>query len=185
VDTVSPPEGPKAIDRKTAAGRIAGLWRRSAALAEEHGVKLVWEFEPGFFLNKPSEVIDLVDQVNHPNFSILFDTCHAYMCAVAGARQSGAKETLRGGVAEFARKLKGKIGHFHVIDSDGTLHGNETSTHRPFGEGKIDFGEVLNAVVNEAGYHGEWFTIDLCFWPEAWQVTEKAQRFLQPYLEKY
>ena len=81
--------------------------------------------------------------------------------------------------------LKGKIGHLHVIDSDGTLHNDETSTHRPFGEGNIDFNEVLDAVVHDAGYQGEWFTIDLCFWPEAWDVTERAKEFLAPYLEKY
>jgi sugar phosphate isomerase/epimerase len=81
--------------------------------------------------------------------------------------------------------LKGKIGHVHVIDSDGTLHGDETSTHRPFGEGKINFNEVLDAIVKDAGYQGEWFTVDLCFWPEAWEVTAKAKEFLTPYLKKY
>ncbi len=185
VDTVSPPDGPEGVDRKTAAKRIADLWRTCAGIAQEKGVKLVWEFEPGFFLNKPSEVVQMVEEVNHPNFTVLFDACHGYMCSVVGSRQVGAKETLKGGVAEFACMLKGKIGHLHVIDSDGTLHNNETSTHRPFGEGKINFDELLDAVVKDAGYRGDWFTIDLCFWPEAWEVTEKAQAFLRPYLEKY
>ncbi|HVR75395.1 MAG TPA: sugar phosphate isomerase/epimerase family protein [Planctomycetota bacterium] len=185
VDTVSPPDGAPGVDRATAWKRITELWRRSAKLAAEKNVKMVWEFEPGFLFNKPSEVVELVKAVNHPNFSILFDTCHAYMCAVVGARQPGTKETLKGGVAELARMLKGHIGHLHVIDSDGTLHGDETSTHRPFGEGMIDFNEVLDAVVKDAGYKGEWFTVDLCFWPEAWEVTEKAKEFLTPYLKKY
>jgi sugar phosphate isomerase/epimerase len=107
------------------------------------------------------------------------------MCAVVGARQPGAKETLKGGVAEFARLLKGRIGHVHVIDSDGTLHGNETSTHRPFGEGHIKFDEVLDAITRDAGYTSEWLTVDLCFWPQAWEVTENARKFLTPYLKKY
>jgi len=123
--------------------------------------------------------------VDHPNFKVMFDTCHAYMCAVVGARQYGEKETLKGGVVEFARMLKGKIGHIHLIDSDGTLHDNETSTHRPFGEGYINFDEVIPAIVEEAGYHGEWWTIDLCFWPQAWEVTENALKFLRPYAQKY
>jgi sugar phosphate isomerase/epimerase len=185
VDTVSPPDGAPGVERKTAWKRIVELWRTCAGRAQEKGVKVVWEFEPGFVFNKPSEVVELVADVGHPNFSVLFDTCHAYMCAVVGARQPGAKETLPGGVAEFARKLKGQIGHLHVIDSDGTLHGDETSTHRPFGEGFIDFGEVLDAVCKDAGYQGKWFTVDLCFWPEAWEVTEKAKRFLEPYLARY
>jgi len=185
VDTVSSPEGIPGIDRKVAWDRIVALWRQCAQLAEDFGVKLVWEFEPGFLFNKPSEVADLVKAVDHPNFSILFDACHAYMCAVEGARQPGEKETLPGGVAEFAQKLKGHIGHVHLIDSDGTLHNNETSTHRPFGEGKINFDEVLEAIEVGAGYTGKWWTIDLCFWPEAWDVTRNAQQFLKPFLQKY
>jgi len=185
VDTVNGPDGVPGVDPETARKRITDLWRTCSGLAKAKGVKVIWEFEPGFFLNKPSEVKALVDEVNHPNFSVLFDTCHAYMCAVLGARQPGRKETLKGGVAEFARMLKGKIGHVHIIDSDGTLHNNETSTHRPFGEGKINFDEALSAICNDAGYKGEWFTVDLCFWPEAWEVTEKAKQFLTPYLKKF
>ena len=185
VDTVNGPDGAPGVDRDTAWRRITRTWRTCAGIAQDAGIRLVWEFEPGFLFNKPSEIAQLVDDVDHPNFSILFDTCHAYMCGVVGARQPGKKETLKGGVAEFARMLKGKIGHVHVIDSDGTLHGDETSTHRPFGEGKIDFDEVLDAICKDAGYKGEWFTVDLCFWPEAWEVTENAKDFLQPYLKKY
>lgn len=185
VDTVNGPDGVPGVDRDLAYRRIVALWKQCAGIAQEAGVKLIWEFEPGFLFNKPSEVVQLAEDVGHPNFSVLFDTCHAYMCAVLGSRQPGTKEILKGGVSEFARMLKGKIGHVHVIDSDGTLHGEETSTHRPFGEGFIDFDEVLDAVCKDAGYRGEWFTVDLCFWPEAWEVTEKSKEFLEPYLSRY
>ena len=66
------------------------------------------------------------------------------------------------------------------IDSDGTLHDGETSTHRPFGEGYINFDEVIPAI-KQAGYPGPWWTIDLCFWPHAWEVTENAKKFLAKY----
>ena len=185
VDTVNGPEGVPGVDRKTAWKRIVTLWRTCSGMAQAQGVKVVWEFEPGFLFNKPSEVVQLVNDVNHPNFTVLFDTCHAYMCSVIGACQPGNKEILKGGVAEFTRMLKGKIGHVHVIDSDGTLHGDETSAHRPFGEGYINFDEVLDTICRDAGYQGEWLTVDLCFWPEAWEVTAKAKEFLTPYLAKY
>lgn len=181
VDTVSDPEqGIEGVDRDTAWKRIVAFWQRCAQLAEDCGVKVVWEFEPGFMFNKPSEVVQMVEDVDHPNFKVMFDTCHAYMCAVEGARQYGEKETLDGGVLEFVEMLKGKIGHVHLIDSDGTLHGDETSTHRPFGEGYIDFDEVIPAII-EAGYVSDWWAIDLCFWPEAWEVTENAKEFLSKY----
>jgi len=182
VDTVSPPTGAEGVDAKTAWNRIVGLWRQCAEMARQKNVRMIWEFEPGFLFNKPSEVVQLVSDVDHPNFSLLFDACHAYMCAVVGARQQGAKETLEGGVVEFAQMCKGKIGHAHLIDSDGTLHGDETSTHRPFGEGYIDFDEVIPAI-KEAGYTGDWWTIDLCFWPDAWDVTENAKKFLAKYMD--
>lgn len=185
VDTVQAPNSLKWDEREPARKRLVAQWRRCAKLAEQFGVQVVWEFEPGFIFNKPSEVIQIVEEVDHPNFKVMFDTCHAYMCAVVGARQYGRKQTLKGGVVEFAQKLKGKIGHVHLIDSDGTLHNDETSTHRPFGEGYINFDEVIPAIVEDAGFNGEWWTIDLCFWPEAWEVTENALKFLRPYAENY
>jgi sugar phosphate isomerase/epimerase len=181
VDTVSPPTGAPGVDRKTAWKRIVALWKQCAELAAKAKVKMVWEFEPGFLFNKPSEVVQLVTEVNHPNFSLLFDACHAYMCSVVGARQDGPRETLKGGVLEFIELCKGRIGHVHLIDSDGTLHGNETSTHRPFGEGKVNFDQVIPAI-EAAGYKGPWWTIDLCFWPDAWEVTENSKKFLARYL---
>jgi hypothetical protein len=44
---------------------------------------------------------------------------------------------------------------------------------------------VIPAIIDEAGYSGEWWTIDLCFWPEAWDVTAAAKEFLAPYMAKY
>jgi sugar phosphate isomerase/epimerase len=183
----NPEEGIEGIDRKTVWNRIVSVWKRCAQLAEENGVKVVWEFEPEFMFNKPSEVAQLVEDVGHPNFKVMFDTSHAYTCSVMAARQPEPKETLKGGVAEFARMLKGKIGHFHLINSDGTLHDEKTSVHYPFDgpDGKIDFDEVIPAVVEDAGYTGNWFTIDLCFWPNAWEVTAASKKFLEPYLERY
>lgn len=185
VDTVSSPDkGVPGVDKKVVWDRIARLWHRCAQIAQENGVLVIWEFEPGYMYNKPSEIAQMAEDVNHPNFKVLFDTCHAHMCSVVAARQPGAKETLKGGVVEFAQMLKGKIGHIHLIDSDETLHNDETSTHRPFGEGVLKFDEIIPAIM-EAGYKGEWWTIDLCFWPEAWDVTEAAKKFLKPYMEKY
>jgi sugar phosphate isomerase/epimerase len=184
VDTVCPPPGPAGPEREDALKRCADVWHMCADIAAPAKVKITWEFEPGFAFNKPSEVVQMAQEVDHPNFGILFDTCHGYMVAVVGARQPEPKETLAGGSAEFAGMLEGHINHIHLIDSDGTLHGDETSTHRPFGEGLIDFDEVIPAILN-AGYDSEWWVIDLCFWPQAWEVTEAAKNFLKPYIQKY
>ena len=107
----------------------------------------------------------------------MFDTSHAYMCGVIGARQPGAKETLPGGVMEFLKKLDGRIGAIHLIDSDGTLHHDETSTHRPFGEGYIDFAALTPELLKVPGI--EWWCIDLCFWAGSWEIVEPSLQFVR------
>ncbi len=185
VDTVDPPTGvPGGMDYETCFSKVASVWNKSAELCAKEGVKLIWEFEPGFIFNKPSEVTRMVYKVDHPNFSILFDSCHAYMCSVVASRQMGKKETLPKGVVQFAHMLTGKIGHIHLIDSDGTLHGDETSTHAPLGTGKLDFDEIIPAIL-DAGYDDEWWPIDLCFWPKALEATKGCKVFLDDLIKKY
>jgi len=184
VDCVQPPTIFDEVDPETAYQRVVKTWKTCTEAAADKGIRVAWEFEPGFAFNKPSEIQKILDGVNHDNFGVMFDACHGYMVADVGARQWGEKETLPGGVLELAQKLRGKINHIHLIDSDGTLHGDETSTHAPFGEGKIDFSTLLPELnKNDMGHN--WWTIDLCFWPDAWAVTEKCKKAVDELNEKY
>ena len=184
LDTVAPPPGPEGTEREDALQRCAEIWQACAERAGSAGVKVTWEFEPGFCFNKPSEIVAMAQAVGHPNFGILLDACHAHMVAAVGARQPEPVEILEGGAVELIQNLAGKINHIHLIDSDETLHGEETSTHRPFGEGVLDFDKIIPAIL-EAGYDSDWWVIDLCFWPGAWDVTEAAKNFLQPFIDRY
>ena len=182
VDTVAQPE-PLATDRyESDFARLTDAWHDAAALCASSGVLLVWEFEPGFWLNKPSEVARTVDAVGHENFKLLFDTSHAYMGAVVGARQTGETETLAGGVAEYAKVLRDKIGHLHLIDSDGSLHDDETSTHAPFGEGFIDFKASL-APIADIVTSFEWWTTDFCFCAETETAAKLAPEIMRDLAE--
>ena len=176
VDTIAAPGSIRNRDYQAAFDRVAELWRSCAAVAQDAGVRMVWEFEPGFVFNKPSEVLSLHQQVGHPNFRVLFDTSHAYMCSVVAARQHGERETLPGGVAEFLKRLEGRIGAIHLIDSDGTLHGEETSTHRPFGEGYVNFKALAPALLAVPAI--EWWCIDMCFWAGSWELVESSRAFV-------
>jgi sugar phosphate isomerase/epimerase len=182
VDAISPPTIFEKVDADTARKRAVKTWKVCAAEAADKGVRVTWEFEPGFAFNKPSDVLRIVDEVGDDNFGVLFDTCHGYMVAVTGARQPGKKEVLPGGVVELARKLRGKINHVHLIDSDGTLHGGETSTHAPFGKGKINFDELLPELAKN---DVDWWTIDLCFWPDAWAITADSKKAVDKLNKKY
>jgi sugar phosphate isomerase/epimerase len=176
VDTVSPPAalGPAEYDERFA--RLVGTWRAAAERCRESGVTLVWEFEPGFWLNRPSEVLRTVEEVADPGFKVLFDSSHAYMGAVAGARQV-ERETLGAGTTEYARLLEPYVGHLHLIDSDGSLHDDETSAHIPFGDGHVDFPAMLQAL--RPAIDGlEWWGIDFCFCPTTEQDARSAVPFV-------
>jgi sugar phosphate isomerase/epimerase len=191
VDSVEPPNffetSGKEIGAKTGMERIIKVWDKCSKIAADFGMNVCWEFEPGFVFNKPSEVLQIVDGVRakgNNNFGVLFDTCHAYMCAVVGANQVGTKETLKGGDLELLQKLKGKITHVHVIDSDGSLNEHNTSTHNPFGTGKLNFDKLAPELV-KCGVPNDWWCVDLCFWPNAWEVTADSKRFLDKLRKQY
>jgi sugar phosphate isomerase/epimerase len=183
VDTVSPPVPLSVDEYEKRFARLAHTWHAAAEESSRAGVKLVWEFEPGFWLNKPSEVLRLVKDVNHENFKLLFDTSHAYMCSVVGARQTGSPELLNGGVAEYGRLLLPVIGHLHLIDSDGSLHNQETSTHTAFGQGLIDFNavlKVLQPVIKEL----PWWCVDFCFNPLTPTAGKEAVPFVRALIDE-
>ncbi len=119
----------------------------------------------------------------------MYDTCHGQMVGVNGARQEGEKETFRTQV-EFLRFLSGRINHVHLIDSDNTCHKNdtgndETSAHPPFGTGVVDFDAVMPALIQAYRLPHDWWTIDLCFYPDAWAATERCKKFMDGLVAKY
>ena len=181
VDTIAAPGSLLDSEYDSAMDRLSGVWHQAAALAADAGIRMVWEFEPGFLFNKPSEVLRLHQKVAHANFHVLFDTSHAYMCGVVGARQHGAPERLHGGVKEFLNLLSWRIGAIHVIDSDGTLHGDETSTHCPFGEGNIDFKALAPELKQIPDI--DWWCIDLCFLPKSWELVVPSLQFVRKLVE--
>lgn len=167
--------------------RIVNVWDKCAKVAADFGLKLTWEFEPGFLFNKPSEIVRITGMVKakgNANFGVLFDSCHAHMVAAIGANQPGEKEILPGGAMELLQKLQGKVTHIHLIDSDGTLNTHNTSTHNPFGTGHLNFDELIPAMM-KSGVDHDWWPIDLCFWPDAWTVTADSKTFLDKYRAKY
>lgn len=189
VDSVEPPDffQTSKMEPKVGMERIVAVWDKCSKMAADHGMNVCWEFEPGFVFNKPSEVFKIVDGVRakgNSNFGVLYDTCHAHMCAVVGANQAGEKDLLKGGELEMLEKLKGKITHVHLIDSDGSLNEHNTSTHNPFGTGKLDFDKLMPAL-NQCGVPHDWWCVDLCFWPNAWEVTADSKRFLDKLRAKY
>ncbi len=189
VDTVQPPTIFESVDRETAFRRVVDTWTECCTVAAGHGLQVTWEFEPGFAFNKPSDVVNILDAIPAENFGVMYDTCHGQMVAVVGARQPGEKEVLEGGQLELIQMLSGRINHIHLIDSDNSCHkaadgSDETSSHPPFGLGILDFDSIMPALTREKLPH-DWWTIDLCFWPDAWQATASCKASIDELNSRY
>jgi sugar phosphate isomerase/epimerase len=187
VDTVQPPEVLDTIGKEKAMDRVVKTWTEVCRMAADLGIDVTWEFEPGFAFNRPSDIVALVDAMSgSKNFGPMFDTCHAYTCAVVGLRQTGGpKEVAETGVLDLAKRLRGKINAIQLIDCDGSLNEHGTSTHTPIGDGNIDFGPVLQELTKNGGVKHDWWTIDLCFWPNAWPATQQCKTAVDDFNKLY
>ena len=50
---------------------------------------------------------------------------------------------------------------------------------------KVDFGPVLQELNANSGVKHDWWTIDLCFWPDAWPGTAEAKKACDLLNRKY
>lgn len=161
------------LDPQRVMDRTVAAFDTCAKRAADKGITLAWEFDPAFPLNTPAEILEVVrrvrDDLANPNFGVLFNTAHAHLC---------------GGVLELLTQLHGQITHLHLIDSDGTLNEHHTSTRVPFGKGKLDFDKLIPALLS-CGVPNDWWCVDLCFWPGAWETAADCRRFLDKLRKKY
>jgi len=179
VDCVQPPTIHRKVDYGTAMDRVVKTWQVCCDIADDNGQYVTWEFEPGFAFNKPSDILHIHEAVDKHNFGILYDTCHGQMVGVNGTRQEGEKEVFPSQV-EFLRALSGRINHVHIIDSDNTCHkgangDDETSAHPPIGTGVLNFNAIIPELVKASRAPHDWWTVDLCFWPDAWAAAESCK----------
>lgn len=189
VDCVQPPTILREVDYQTAMQRVVKTWQACCDIAADNGQYVMWEFEPGFAFNKPSDVVRIHDAVNRENFGLQYDTCHGQMVGVMGARQEGEKETFPS-QTDLIHKLSGRINHIHLIDSDNSCHKDangqdETSSHPPFGLGILNFDVIVPELLKASRISHDWWTIDLCFWPDAWTATESCKSAIDKLVAKY
>lgn len=149
--------------------RTAELWQKAADLAQQAGVRLLWEIEPGLQFNRPTEILALINQIPHPSFQILFDLTHAYCCTVANAGRP-LTEILPGGVEELLDRLAPRIGGLHLADADGEVDASGAGVHAPFTVGRIDCKGMMPKLL--ALPNIEYLTLDMAGWPGAWDLLE-------------
>jgi sugar phosphate isomerase/epimerase len=182
---VNPVDGPETvadIGYEVCLKRLLSTWGEAASRAQARGVKLTWEFEPCWAFNEPEQVIEIAHELAGPSWGVLYDTAHGHVVSEVGARHAGGPRILAGGQVELLERLAGTINHVHMLDSDGTIQedgpsADQTTIHVPFGQGEIDFDRVIPAL-RAAAPDMEWWTVDLCFWPDAWGAAAESKRFV-------
>jgi sugar phosphate isomerase/epimerase len=165
VDTALPPQEMSPEDYEHCFHQLVKSWSLAAERCHSSDVTLVWEFEPGFWLNRPSEIERVLTSVAHPNFGLLFDSSHAYTGGVRGARQGPTPESVAS-LEAFANRFFSFIKHLHLADSDGSLHDEDTSAHTPLGKGLVDFPSLLRVLAPIAD-RLPWWCVDLCYCEDA------------------
>ena len=175
---------PRDADYGRAWDRVVTTFKDHAARGREMGVKMLWEYETGQIFVKPSEALKLLDDVGDPNLQLMYDVGHVQAGCVLGHNQVQPVERLEGGAVEFAQKLKGKIGHVHVCDSDSNTWQNAFGTHLGIGKGVIDFDELIPALADS--YDGEWWSVDaIPMTPESWADTWSDRFALDALLDRH
>jgi sugar phosphate isomerase/epimerase len=176
VDTVEPSARVQetGIEPPLLFDRCVKAFDACSKLAAPHGVTIAWAFEPAFPINQPAQIVALIDAVRglgNTNFGALYDTCDAHMCS------SGA-------ALDLLQRLKGKIAHLHLADSDGTLNAHGRSVRVPFGQGVLNFDQLMPELLT-CGVPNDWWCVDIGFVPDAWAVTADSKRFLDRLRHKY
>ena len=130
------------------------LVRQAGEYAAAKGLEIALELEPfaEALLKDVDELVRFVSEIGHPAVRANADISHLHL--------SGAS------FADVA-KLKGLIGHIHLSDCDGTVHGD-----LPAGRGVTAIKEYL-AAIRDTGYDGT-VSIELEYSPDPEMIVEWA-----------
>jgi D-psicose/D-tagatose/L-ribulose 3-epimerase len=127
-----------------------------ADYAAPKNIEIVLELEPftEALVNNVDNLVRFVKEVDRPNFRANADISHL---------------DLAGASFDDVKKMTGLIGHIHLSDCDGKVHGD-----LPAGMGKTPIKEYLQAIV-DTGYEGT-VSIELEYSPDPDKIVEWATR---------
>ena len=133
--------------------------RLAAAALEKKGIRLLVEHlnhhdNPGFHLMHLSDVVQLCEEVNHPNLWLQCDIYHL--------------QIMDGDLARTIKENLPRIAHFQLADNPGR--------HEP-GTGEINYPYLFD-IIDRAGYDG-WIGCE--YIPSG--LTEENLRWIKPYLQ--
>ena len=136
------------------AQRLVDTLRKTFDLLERERVDLgdfviAEEAEPPECFSDLSIAKAVINEVGHPNFTLLFDVAHANVMR-------------NGAYLQAVKEFEGKIGHIHCADNDGTKWSSSregmSSKHLIVGEGNINMLHFLEAL--QATAYTGWIQVD-------------------------
>jgi D-psicose/D-tagatose/L-ribulose 3-epimerase len=130
------------------------LVRSAGEYAQSKGLEIVLELEPfeQALLKDVDELVRFVRELDHPAVRANADISHLHLSHAS---------------FDDVAKLKGLIGHIHLSDCDGKVHGD-----LPAGRGVTPIKEYL-AAIRDTGYDGT-VSIELEYSPDPEQIVEWA-----------
>jgi len=126
---------PDAVGEDEAMERLALALKPLIDRAEERGVRLAFEPEPGMFIDTFARFESLDQRVRHPLFDLTVDIGHVH-CVEPGDAASRLPH------------WAGRIANVHIEDMLRGVH-----DHLMFGEGTIDFPPII-AALSQGNYRG-------------------------------
>jgi sugar phosphate isomerase/epimerase len=115
--------------------RLVEGGRELCAHAAGQGVRLAFEPEPGMFVDTMNRFAELHARVAHPSFGLTIDVGHLHCQGEVP-------------IGDHLRRWQQWLWNVHIEDMRRGVH-----DHLMFGEGEIDFAEVVG-VLEEIGYAG-------------------------------
>jgi len=103
----------------------------------------------------------VINEIGSPNLKLLYDFAHINVLT-------------NGNPIKAIRQFKGKIGHVHLADNDGTTWTSSkdgmSSKHLMIGEGNLNIREILENLI-DTGYNN-WIQIDVWQNPDPFQCSK-------------
>jgi sugar phosphate isomerase/epimerase len=158
------PGGPLgSIPREVALRRYEMGLRECLPLAQQLGVTLLVEPEPGLMIQHARECVEFLERINHPQLKMNCDLGHFY-CVEEDP-------------AQVVRTCAPWIAHIHLED----IKDNRVHQHHIPGDGAMDWKGIF-AAISAVKYAG-WVTVELYpFESTAEEAGRKAFEFLKPFV---
>lgn len=112
--------------------RLVASCQSLCETAARHNVRLAFEPEPGMFIDTMKRFAELQERVNHPQFGLTLDVGHLHCLGEP--------------IGPTIERWRSLLWNVHIEDMRHGVH-----EHLMFGEGEMDFSEVLGALRDYRG----------------------------------